>query len=56
MSWASDDVPCCCLVSDFVYYFSRRFILSVWSFIPDWALVCVEEHVEPIIDEGLWDF
>lgn len=39
-----------------VCQFSRRFILSVWSFIPDWALVCVEETVEPIIDEGLWDF
>lgn len=56
MSWASDDVPCCCLVSDFVYYFSRRFILSIWSFVPDWALVCVEVNVEPIIREDSWDF
>ena len=30
--------------------------MSVWSFVPDWALVCVEDNVEPIIREDSWDF
>jgi hypothetical protein len=56
MSWASNDVPCCCLVSRFVCIGSRRIILDTWSYFPEWAIVRVEAPAESSLDVELWVF
>lgn len=56
MSWASDDVPCCSLVSSFVCVNCRRIVLVFWTYLPEWALVYVEVPEEQSLDVELWVF